>query len=76
VSEYVVCELKTIVLKPETIFSLAGETASVVMKIFWFEKTMASRIESIISVMQTIFTMTATTVTAAQIIVSAVPAVF
>jgi hypothetical protein len=73
VSEALVWETNTMVAKPETIFRVTGKSVSGFKKIFSFEKTMVSGIESMFCVMQTIFMMTGTTVTAAKKMVSVAP---
>ena len=72
-SETLVWETKTMVVKPEIIFWLTRKMVPMVRKIFSFEKTLISGIESRFCVMQTIFMMTGTTVTAAKKTVSVVP---
>ena len=54
------------VAEPQTIFWGARKMVPAVRNIFSFEKTMVSGIETMVCMMQTIFTTTGTTVTAAQ----------
>jgi uncharacterized protein YlxW (UPF0749 family) len=72
VSATLVCEVKIMIAKPETLFWLTRNMFSAIRKILCFIKIMISGIQNIVCVIQNIFTMPSITVMIAQLMVAAV----